>query len=1345
MPHAKNHHEHAGTRWSPPDSFDGYRKLGKLGKGGMGEVFLCHDSVLDRPVAIKFISSMEPDAAAREMFLNEARAAARLQHPQVVTVYRVGEIDGHPYIVSEYIRGENLARLPKPISWPDALELGLGLSRGLAAAHRRGILHRDIKPSNAILSLDGEVKLVDFGLAKVVSSAQAETERLALADLVAPPPAEDPTADLDTKSVESWPTEVDQNPAGKSATGLEGPATERSDAPREGSSSARNIAIRLGLTQPQPYQVEDPDTRLMTGSSERASTIRGTPRYMPPEVLAGESATRRGDVYSLGALLYELCVGVAPHAWVSLDALPMVIQTTDLAPIRKRQPLIDERFAAIIDRCLRRDARARFASAEDLLEALEQLSPKAGGAAIPEGNPYRGLLPFEAEHRALFFGRQQEVGTLLDWLRSDSFVLIVADSGAGKSSLCRAGVLPLVTEGALGKGQQSWLSVSMVPGRQPIQSLSAGLAAVLNHPDFSEEGIAQRIHADPSAFGRSLNQHLGPTRGLTVFVDQLEELVSIAEPAQAAQVAEALASLVQRLPSLRLLATVRSDFLARCATLPGLGSELTRPLFFLKPLNEEGIREAIVGPARAKGVTFQREEMVDHLVQFTLNTDGALPLLQFALAELWTVRQEAEITPRALESIGGVEGALARHGDKLLGTLQSEQRKAARRILMSLVTLEGTRTRRTQEELVHQDPAGPPALEALVKGRLLVGRESPEGALYEVAHEALIKGWRTLAKWLEEAAESRAVKHRLEVATNDWHRQNKSNDALWNLRQVAEADVLEAVEIRAREKEFLSASRRQGLRARRIRRILAVTVPLLIAALFVGARLNARRDIVLRIQTSIEEGKRALQKAEEVDANASRLRKDAFATFDSGKEQEGEVLWSQVLEQSQNADGAYAQAVQHFESALSLDSNHSQAKELLSTALYQRALVMEGRRNPAQAEELIQRIRLYDPSGRYWQRWRAPGHFDIDSMPQGASVKLSRFELNNKQKFELIFIKDLGKTPLKSVEIDPGSMLLELDLPGRIHVNYPLAVNRDENAQIQVDLPRSEDIPAGFVYVPGGLYLHGSAADEDFRKGFLKNVPMHTVKLGNYLIAKHETTNQQWIDFMKSLPVKERAAQNMMKIFGAAGNVYKQRPDGIWEIAIPVGREVDLSFKEGVPVIYSKRKFNQVQDWLKMPISFASFAHGQSYADWLNRSGRLPGAVVCDEYQWERAAKGADNRAYPHGFRLDPGDANFNLTYEINDEIMGVDEVGLYPKTSSIFGADDLVGNVSELVRLGRGKTQVCYRGGVTGNGAADARLDYRGDPIALDVQVPYVGFRICAPFPLPPKPLPPAGQPTTP
>src|SRR5215470_2977087 len=156
--------------WSPPGEFEEYRLVRLLGRGTMGEVYLARDSLLDRAVAVKFVQAAE-DPAARARLFDEARAIARLQHPNVVAIYRVAEVAGHPYLVSEYVRGRPLDQIDRPAPSRQVLELALDLARGLAAAHRCGVLHRDVKPANAILSDDGRAKLLDFGLASGVDTS----------------------------------------------------------------------------------------------------------------------------------------------------------------------------------------------------------------------------------------------------------------------------------------------------------------------------------------------------------------------------------------------------------------------------------------------------------------------------------------------------------------------------------------------------------------------------------------------------------------------------------------------------------------------------------------------------------------------------------------------------------------------------------------------------------------------------------------------------------------------------------------------------------------------------------------------------------------------------------------------------------------------------------------------------------------------------------------------------------------------------------------------------------------------------------------------------------------------
>lgn len=127
----------------PPKQVDEYEIVAPLGQGAMGQVYQAVDTLLGRPVAVKFIAQEGSSATARERFLVEARAIARLQHPNVVSIYRVGVVGGWPYLVSELVRGQSLDRVALPLFWRRALDIAVQLARGLAEAHSHGVLHRD--------------------------------------------------------------------------------------------------------------------------------------------------------------------------------------------------------------------------------------------------------------------------------------------------------------------------------------------------------------------------------------------------------------------------------------------------------------------------------------------------------------------------------------------------------------------------------------------------------------------------------------------------------------------------------------------------------------------------------------------------------------------------------------------------------------------------------------------------------------------------------------------------------------------------------------------------------------------------------------------------------------------------------------------------------------------------------------------------------------------------------------------------------------------------------------------------------------------------------------------------
>ena len=869
--------------FEPPAEFDDYVLLQPLGSGKMGRVYLAVDTVLARNVAVKFIAGVDPGLDARQRFLTEARAAARIQHPNVVTIYRVGELGDHPYLITEFVRGKSLAEVPKPMPWERSLAIGIDLARGLAAAHRRGVVHCDIKSANVMVTDEGTAKLVDFGLATLVQ---------------------------------------------------EGAAPD--DAP---------------------------------------GSISGTPDFMAPEVWAGKAPTRRADVYSVGAVLYELCAGVTPFADVAAADLVRVVAARDAPPLADAAVGVDARLAAIVDRCLRRVPDVRVAGGDDLREALEALERSAHAAAVPAGNPYRGLRAFDSDHRRLFFGRNAEIGELLDRLRTEPFVLVTGDSGVGKSSICRAGVLPAVGDGALGGGR-TYAVAKMVPGRRPLQAL----AAAVGEPELV------RFADDPTGLARAIHRGLAPGAGLLLFIDQLEELITLADPDEAQAVEQTLASLAEGVPGVRVLATLRADFLARFAALPRLGQDMARILYFLRPLPPERVREVIVGPAQAMGTRFESAEMVAELVDATAQAGGGLPLLQFALAQLWEARDVGRgvIPAQALARMGGVAGALAGHADSVLAALPPAEVAAARRALARLVTADGTRARRSATELGASDPHVRAALDALVRGRLLTPHDSEEGELYELAHEVLLAGWGTLRRWLAEDAEGRAQRERVAAAAREWERLGRPADALWSARRLAETEFLGG--LAPGEQAFLAASRRaERVRRWRVRGIIS-GVALLLVGVYGGLRLQSRRQIDREVNAIVATAHERVDRARTAAAGADARRRAAYSQFDAQARADGETTWADALAAGRLADGAYGEASRELEAALAKDGERDDVRALLGDVLFERALRAEADGRADVRDELVSRFALYDADGSRQRRWNEPAEVSVDSRPAATAA-----------------------------------------------------------------------------------------------------------------------------------------------------------------------------------------------------------------------------------------------------------------------------------------------------------------------------------------------------------------------
>ena len=1041
--------------------------------------------------------------------------------------------------------------------------------------------------------------------------------------------------------------------------------------------------------------------RVAADGAGSAGVPVGTPDYMAPEVWRGEPPSRRADVYSLGAVLFELLTGAPPFGDVAPAELRQRVTTGEMPVLRDRAPEVDPALAEVVARCLHRDREARFADGDEVREALERLHAPRDHAIRPGENPYRGLLPFEASHRGVFFGRRSEVDTVVARLCTESIVLVTGDSGVGKSSLCRAGVLPAVLDGALDGG--AWQVLTLVPGRQPL----GALASAIGDPE-----LVSRLRETPALLPRELRRHAGD-RGLIVFIDQLEEILTVSELGEVTALDAGLAELAEGVRGLRVLATARADFLAGLSVLPGLGRDLSRLLYFLRPLPPERLRDVIVGPAAAVGTRFESDAIVDDLIAATAQAgSGGLPLLSFALADLWEARdREREVIARgAVTTIGGVAGVLSRHADAVLGGMVTADRSRARSILLRLLTSKGTRVWRSEHELA-LDGSTPAALDALVKGRLVVVHDGESEPEYEIAHECLITGWTTLQGWLDADTSDREKRERLAAAVAEWVRLGRRGDATWQGTRLDEAAALDPASLSAEERAFVAASRRMARRRIWQRGLAAFGAVVLAVLAYSTPRYLAQRDLAAAVADKLAHARSARDAAHDADRKRADLAAQAFRQFDDVRWDAAEALWKDMIIQRDAADRAYRDASGYVESAFASDPTRADVRDLIGDILLDRATLAEGAHDRRLRDELIERLTYYDADGSRHARWTAPGRVEVRA-PPGAAITLDPD-------------RPLG-TGSAQRGLSPGSYRLSIAMPGRVPVHAPILVERGRELTVEIALPpRIEDVPDGFVYIPAGEFLYGNPDDAN-RLGFFQTTPLRRRRTEAFLIARTEVTFDAWLAYLDTLSRREQTGR-LPAVSKLEGSLTVTRDaGGRWQLELsPQGQRYTAAW--GQPIVYAGRTHHAVQDWRRFPVLGISGADARAYAAWLDGSGRVPGARLCSEVEWERAARGADDRPYPSGWTLGPDDANIDVTH--TRELMGPDEVGSHPRSRSPFEIDDMCGNAFEWT-LSEQDGYV-LRGGSFRHDLKTDELSNRNQTAATNRDIA-VGLRLCATPPLP-------------
>ena len=490
------------------------------------------------------------------------------------------------------------------------------------------------------------------------------------------------------------------------------------------------------------------------------------------------------------------------HATASGGATPGDVELPDeipeidvngLATLARRLTTLEPNgesasLSAVLDRATATSPTDRYSSVAEFLEAFVAVhGDDETSASSVTHNPYKGLRSFVEADQGDFFGREELVSSLVPRLSppEPNCLLLVGASGIGKSSILNAGLVPALREGAA-PGSEAWRIVKMHPGVHPYGELAGALRQVSTDPDPQVLG---HLTWGDIGIGEALASTIGdPDSEVLLLIDQFEELFTLVRDESVRT--SFIESLVDAVDDpdvhLRLVLALRADFYDRPLRYPRLATLLTGCMVTVMPMTEAELHEAITEPARRAGAELD-PGLAGRIVEDVQRQPGMLPLIQYAMTDLFERRDGNRITAEAYEASGGVRGPLATRPEVAYLQLDAETRAAARQVFLHLVAVdedgEAARRRVHRSELtsiVGYEHAARTVINSFGQARLLSFDRHPvtRSPTVEIAHDALLVKWERLRGWIDDHRSDVRLHQRLASATGDWDSSDRDPEFL---------------------------------------------------------------------------------------------------------------------------------------------------------------------------------------------------------------------------------------------------------------------------------------------------------------------------------------------------------------------------------------------------------------------------------------------------------------------------------------------------------------------------------------------------------------------------------------